>query len=970
MTNPEELIAALQPLVDRVRTDVTAVRRDGKQAWTREPLSNARLARHLTTGPARGVCPIREGQSTCQVGTLDFDSHGGEVSWPRMAAIAGDVMARLQGIGLFPVAFRSTGGRGVHLHVLWDEPQDAYSVRCALANVLRAAGLKPGTKGLVAGEVEVFPKQNEVRPGKVGNQWILPLAGASILLELDELSGVLVPSPRPLRAQDWRGGVPLVPVERPAAPERVRVPIVDANAPDGTPKWRLALDALMNEGAAELGYDEWLRVIAAVHHETGGSAAGLALAESWSARSKKHDPEFLETRVWPYLRADRAGGAAGVETAAGAGGGTTGGTIMSLASRLHGWSGERAPAEVATEYGPVEDPEDAARAARRERVTRSVVREAPLALCESDDDDISGLGASAANMVALAAAAKRREKAARDAAAAQRAARGGAGGSGGGADGSGDGNGWDGEEEFERMLARVGVPKAEHLCTDQANANRLVRAFGAHLLVAGDRWHVWTGTHWQREEAGLYRHACNLSRLVKAEAARVRARAAARGPDPAALKVADAIAVALDKWSTKCEAKGTIEAAVGLLKKMLTVEPDSLDRNPWLLNCRNGTVDLRTGELREHDPDDRITKLADVDFVVSPGSAGGGGKSVGAASVADMLDREWSRVVLEICGGDVGLAGFLRRWFGYCATGSVREQKFAVLWGGGGNGKSLLVRAIQGVLGIGGARGYCATADEGLMTQGSGRGGSGGGGVHSSAVVALMGRRFVAAHESADGAALAEAFVKRATGDDAVTARFLYGEQFDFDPTHKLNLLSNYRPTIKGQDIGIWRRVLLVPFGVTFGDAGAVERGEARIIADRGLSARFASAPGREAVLRWLVAGAQEWLRGGLAEPDVVLAAGASYRAEQDRVKAFVAECCETGPDCRDLLVGPAGDGVYPGYQAWAKESGLMPMSKQRLLTELARLVPWFAVQERQRRMGGSVKKLREVRGLQMLPDE
>lgn len=179
------LIAGLQPLVSRVRTDVTATKRDSRQAWTREPLTVERLAKHCNGGPACGVCPVREGESVTLVGLLDFDSHGGEVSWARMSETVARVVEVLEiAWGMEPVLFRSSGGRGVHLFLLWDEPQDCYSVRAFLGDALRSVGLRPGTKGVGAGEVEVFPRQDEVPPGGYGNQFILPLAGASMPLQL------------------------------------------------------------------------------------------------------------------------------------------------------------------------------------------------------------------------------------------------------------------------------------------------------------------------------------------------------------------------------------------------------------------------------------------------------------------------------------------------------------------------------------------------------------------------------------------------------------------------------------------------------------------------------------------------------------------------------------------------------------------------------------------------------------------
>ena len=175
-------LATLAPIVERVRTDATAIRKaDGSQAWTREALTPARLARHLVDKP-RGVCPINPGSSLTRVAVLDLDSHGGETPWSEMARVAAQIADALALLGLYAQAFRSTGGRGIHLYLLWDGPQDARSVRLMLADVLAGCGLRPGTRGVSRGEVEVFPKQNAVPGDGFGSQFILPLAGQSVPL--------------------------------------------------------------------------------------------------------------------------------------------------------------------------------------------------------------------------------------------------------------------------------------------------------------------------------------------------------------------------------------------------------------------------------------------------------------------------------------------------------------------------------------------------------------------------------------------------------------------------------------------------------------------------------------------------------------------------------------------------------------------------------------------------------------------
>lgn len=188
MTVDDPLIQGLRPLTDRVRTDVTAVRRPGKPAaWTSQALTPERMAQHLNGGPARGVCPVKEGESVTLVGLLDFDSHRGEVSWAAMSEVVARVVDCLSLVhGMEPVLFRSSGGAGVHVVLLFDEPQDCYSVRSFLKGVLKSCGLKDGTGGVGSEEIEVFPKQSEVAIGRHGSMFVLPLANRSVPLVLSD----------------------------------------------------------------------------------------------------------------------------------------------------------------------------------------------------------------------------------------------------------------------------------------------------------------------------------------------------------------------------------------------------------------------------------------------------------------------------------------------------------------------------------------------------------------------------------------------------------------------------------------------------------------------------------------------------------------------------------------------------------------------------------------------------------------
>lgn len=321
------LARALRPIVTRVRCDVTAVKRQDGSRWTNEPLTPEALLAHVSGGTARGVCPIKAGESTTMLALLDFDSHKGEVSWDGMVAVAASVMDLLELDGCAPVAFRSSGGRGIHVFLIWDRPQDAYSVRSMLRDVLGALGYSDGAKGVKHHQIEVFPKQDSVDHGGYGNQFILPLAGQSEPLErlFD-----LMPMGKDYATQVPWAASPDVSLRQRPITERADI----AASVEPIAKVREALAAIPNDpliGCPD--YDGWFRIGLAVHEATGGSDEGLEAFLEWSAQNaEKHDEKFARERVWDYMKNPdgRRGGA------------VTRATLFAQASGL-GWAygGER-----------------------------------------------------------------------------------------------------------------------------------------------------------------------------------------------------------------------------------------------------------------------------------------------------------------------------------------------------------------------------------------------------------------------------------------------------------------------------------------------------------------------------------------------------------------------------------------------------------------------------------------------------
>ena len=285
----------------------------------------------------------------------------------------------------------------------------------------------------------------------------------------------------------------------------------------------------------------------------------------------------------------------------------------------------------------------------------------------------------------------------------------------------------------------------------------------------------------------------------------------------------------------------------------IVVSPDDLDADPYLLNCRNGTFDLREGELRPHDPADLLTKMAGTAY--DPAAEG----RVFAA-------------FLERVQPDPDMRGYLARLLGHALEGRIVSHVLPIFHGDGGNGKGTLIAAVLAALGD-----YADAADPELLTARTFD-------AHPTGTADLYGLRLAVLHESDHGRRLAEGTVKRLTGGDRLKARRMREDFWSFEPSHTFVMLTNHRPVVSGADEGIWRRLRLVPWDVVIPPA---ER-------DEELGDRLALE--RAAVLAWLVAGYHDWRARGLADPEPVTRATDAYRAESDALGRFLDQQCLTGP--------------------------------------------------------------------------
>ena len=420
-------------------------------------------------------------------------------------------------------------------------------------------------------------------------------------------------------------------------------------------------------------------------------------------------------------------------------------------------------------------------------------------------------------------------------------------------------------------VAPDGASSGEHL-TDLGNARRLVALHGADLRYchAWHKWLVWDGRRFSVDEtAEVQRRAKDTVRTIYAEAG-------AASDDDTRKRIAD--------HARRSESEARIASMIALSESEpgIPARPDDLDTDPWLLNVQNGTLDLRTGDLGAHDRANLITKLAPVDYDAN----------AKAATFVAFIER--------ILAGKPSLVSFIRRAVGYSLTGITWEEIMLMLYGGGDNGKTTFLELLREMLGD-----YAAsTPPETFVGRRDG--------AIPNDIARLKGMRFVSAAEAEEGKRLSESLVKRMTGRDTISARFMRGEWFDFRPEFKPWLATNHRPTVRGQDKAIWDRIRLVPFAVTIGPDEQ----------DNTLPAKLrAELPG---VLAWAVEGCLEWQRDGLGASAEVVSATESYLAEQDTLGAFLDDACTQGEDRK-----VTAKALYAAYRQWCQESGEDPLTQR-----------------------------------------
>lgn len=407
--------------------------------------------------------------------------------------------------------------------------------------------------------------------------------------------------------------------------------------------------------------------------------------------------------------------------------------------------------------------------------------------------------------------------------------------------------------------------------TDMGNAKRLVARHGNRILYCHPwkEWLTWDGIRWQRDDtAAIMRLAKDTVQQIGAEAAQI--------TDEDERKE-------MLKWAFKSEGRSLLRNMIELAESEegIPVLPAQLDSNPWLLTVLNGTLNLRTGELRPHSQKDLITKLAPV--VYNPGAK----------------SPLWEGFLERIL-PDPDLRRYVQKAAGHSMTGDVSEELLHFPYGPTATGKGTFLGSIVNHLGD-----YAVIADFSTFLERDTRSGQA-----RSDLVALVGKRFVVSQETKRGERLAEGLLKNLTGgqSDKISMREMYGKTFEAVPTWHLWLSANHRPNVSADDAAIWRRLRQLPFDQQIPKE---ER-------DPTVKKRLMDAASGPAILNWLLEGCLLWQKEGLEPPKAVLDATREYQEEVDPLTDFLEDCCITGPGFQ-----VSNRQIWDAYRQWAQGQGL-----------------------------------------------
>ncbi len=420
--------------------------------------------------------------------------------------------------------------------------------------------------------------------------------------------------------------------------------------------------------------------------------------------------------------------------------------------------------------------------------------------------------------------------------------------------------------------------------SDVGNAERLIALYGMDIRFSPirDKFYIWNGAHWKIDD-------CNtIFKLAKATIRRLEAEG--EDIDSGNIEEDKERKKQIKSFVLRSENDAKIRAMVNQVKSQPEVIMQETDKDLFILNLRNGTLDLRTGKLKEHNRFDYITKIVDLEY--DPNAKA----------------ENWTKFLNTIFEGDKEIIQYVQKSIGYSLTGSTKEQCFYMLYGNGANGKSTFLNAIRMITGD-----YAdSLKGSSLMTRYNDDGARGD-------LAKLQGKRFVVASELNEGQTFDESLIKSITGGDTIPVRFMFREEFSMRPEFKIWIGTNEKPRIRGNNYGIWRRVRLIPFLHTFTDNEKDENFLEKCLV-----------PELPGILNWAVEGCLAWQKDKIKTPEKVLAATDDYKDEMDVIQTFIDDCCVVG----ERYTAKIND-LYSAYCKWCDDNNVHELSSIKFTKKL-----------------------------------
>lgn len=425
----------------------------------------------------------------------------------------------------------------------------------------------------------------------------------------------------------------------------------------------------------------------------------------------------------------------------------------------------------------------------------------------------------------------------------------------------------------EEALKGTKKPRKQFSYDDMGNTERFLYTFKENVLYSyvNKCWYYWNNKYWTEDTLGKIQSMADyVANNIHKEPIYV--------SNPNDEKMMEEARKALTKhvkYTRQFKGKTNMIQDV---QHHVSIEPQLFDKDGNLFNTHSGYIDLNTGILTPHEfgKNKYFTRISNTEYQPSA------------------LCPRWEQFLDEIFQSDKRLIDYLQRAVGYSLSNSTTEQVMFILLGNGKNGKSVLLNVLHEVFGT-----YAMNIQPQTIAV------KNGGQTANQDIARLKGARFVTTTEPNQGMKFDEGTIKQITGGDTVTARFLYGKEFEFKPEFKLWMATNYKPIIAGTDDGIWRRMVLIPFNYTIPDEKV----------DKKLGMKLKEElPG---ILNWCLEGFIKWRQHGLDdEPEIVKEQRHEYRSEMDMVQRFIADCCSVGEN-RSV----AAKELWLAFRHWVSEN-------------------------------------------------